>query len=264
MMNELLQNRKFIITGASGGLGERFAWHIARNGGIPIVIARSYDILLKNQELMLEAFGVQAIIYESDLSTTDGQEIFLDIIEEHGPISGLINNAGIGMFESVLDVNFKSIRKMFELNVFSVMKAVEFIYPHFIEHGKGHIVNIVSQAGKIATPKSSSYVSSKHAILGYSNVLRQEAANYGINVMTVNLGPVATNFFEFADPSGKYANSVAKYMLDPDVIAIKVVKHLMRKKREINMPWWMEIGSKFYAFAPSIMERALKSQFNKK
>lgn len=263
-MNHLLKNQKIIITGASGGLGERFAWHIASNGGIPIMIARSYDTLIKHQEHILETFGIKAFVYESDLLTSNGQEIFNEIIEEHGQIAGLINNAGMGMFDSILDADLNDTRKMFELNVFAVMKAVELIYPHFIKQGKGHIVNITSQAGKIATPKSSSYVSSKHAIFGYSNVLRQEAVHYGINVMTVNLGPVATNFFTLADPSGDYVRNIAKYMLDPDVVAKKVVKQLMRKKREINMPWWMDFGSKLYAIAPSLMEKVLKSQFNKK
>ena len=81
---------------------------------------------------------------------------------------------------------------------------------------------------------------------------------------TVNLGPVKTNFFNVADPFGNYQQSVEKYMLDPNDVAEKIVKVLFTNKREINMPKWMDVGSRFYQVFPSLIERLLKSQFNKK
>src|SRR5690606_33540996 len=128
----------------------------------------------------------------------------------------------------------------------------------------GHIVNIASQAGKISTPKSAVYASTKHAILGFTNALRQELMDKSIHVTAVNLGPVKTNFFSHADPEGSYQKNVGKYMLDPEKVAEKIANHLFTGKREINMPLWMDFGSRLYQLFPSMMEKALKKQFNKK
>lgn len=263
-MNRFLKHKKIIITGASSGIGERLSWHIAKNGGIPIMVARSYEKLRQNQVNIQQAFHIHAPIYISDLCSEEGQAVFKEIIQQETSIDGLLNNAGFGLFESILDADMVDIRNMYELNVFAVMQAVQTVLPHLLHNQAGHIVNIVSQAGKLATPKSSGYASSKHAILGYTNVLRQEVSPLGIHVTAVNLGPVATNFFTKADPNGTYVENVQKYMLDANDVAEKVVATLFHRKREINMPWWMEIGSKLYQIAPTLMETVLKRQFNKK
>jgi len=264
MMNRLLRDKKIIITGASSGIGDRLSWHVAKNGGIPIMVARSHEKLRHNQANIKQAFNIHAPIYISDLCSDEGQAIFEEIIKTEKNIDGLINNAGFGLFESVMEADFNKVRNMYELNVFAVMQAIQILLPHLLNNQQSHIVNIVSQAGKLATPKSSGYASSKHAILGYTNVLRQEVSSSGVYVTAVNLGPVATNFFTQADPDGTYVQNVQKYMLDANHVAEKIVAKLFHRKREINMPWWMEIGSKLYQIAPTLMETMLKGQFNKK
>src|SRR5690625_7873825 len=101
---------------------------------------------------------------------------------------------------------------------------------------KGHIVNIASQAGKLATPKSSASAATKHAVLGFTNALRLEAVKEGVQVTAANLGPVRTSFFKTADPEGAYQKNVAQYRLAPDYGARKVGRHWLTSKRETNMP----------------------------
>src|SRR5690606_5732016 len=90
------------------------------------------------------------------------------------------------------------------------------------KRGSGHIINIASQAGKMATPKSAVYAATKFAVRGYSNALRLELRPFGIYVTTVNTGPMHTNFFNQADPTGSYLNKIARWVLDPQVVAKKV------------------------------------------
>src|SRR6185437_3126826 len=80
------------------------------------------------------------------------------------------------------------------------------------ERGVGHIINIASQAGKIATLKSSVYSATKHAVLGYTNSLRMELSDLHIKVTAVNPGPIGTDFFSIADEGGTYAKSVQRYV----------------------------------------------------
>ena len=264
-MNPMIANKKIIVTGASSGMGERFVWHIAANGGIPIMIARSFDKLQAIQLKIKETFQQDAFIYQADLLKTEQVEaVFTQILAEHVLIDALINNAGLGKFAPVQQMEWADVSQMFGLNVFASMRSIQYMLPHFAQNHTGHIINIASQAGKIATPKSAAYTASKHALLGFTNVLRQEAKALGVRVTAVNVGPARTRFFDIADPEGSYVRSVERYMLDPDMVAKKVVGALFTNKREVNLPWWMELGSKLYQLIPGIMEIVLKQQFHKK
>ncbi|HLR40153.1 MAG TPA: SDR family oxidoreductase [Virgibacillus sp.] len=264
-MQNKLTNKKVIVTGASGGIGERLVWHIARHGGVPIMLARSMDQMRQHQEFLKQTFQSESFVYQVDLQNEKETDAVLkQIIKEHGQIHGLINNAGLGIFDLVKDMQWQDVERMFQLNVFALMRVTQQLLDHFSYYQKGHIVNIASQAGKLATPKSSAYAATKHAVLGFTNALRLEAVKEGVQVTAVNLGPVRTSFFKTADPEGAYQKNVAQYMLDPDYVAQKVVRHLFTNKREINLPNWMEMGSALHRLFPNTMERLLKKQFNKK
>jgi short-subunit dehydrogenase len=128
----------------------------------------------------------------------------------------------------------------------------------------GHIINIASQAGKIATPKSSVYSATKHAVLGYTNSLRMELADSNVYVTAVNPGPIATNFFNIADEKGTYVKNVKKFMLQPEYVAKKVVDAMLTRTREINLPRWMNMGSVIFTLFPRLFERLGKKAFNQK
>ncbi|WP_373892707.1 SDR family NAD(P)-dependent oxidoreductase [Virgibacillus natechei] len=266
MVRNKLKNKKILITGASSGIGERLAWHIAENGGIPIMLARSIDKLEKQQRLIEQELRAASFIYRVDLQNEAQLDAVMnDILLDHKQIHGLINNAGVGKFAYVKDITQQDVNHMYQLNVFALIHMTKIMLVHFSQYQEGHIVNIASQAAKISTPKSAVYASTKHAVLGFTNALRQElTADKEINVSGVNLGPVSTNFFAAADPEGTYQKSVERYMLDPDRVAHAIVRHLFTQKREINLPYWMELGGKIYQLFPGLLERVLKRQFNKK
>lgn len=229
------------------------------------MLARSIDKLHEQQKSIMAEFNSDSFAYKVNLQNITELDYTVEkILQEHGQVHGLINNAGTGMFAYVKDMAWEEMEQMFRLNVFALIRITKLILPHFLEHGEGHIVNIASQAGKISTPKSAVYASTKHAVLGFTNSLRLEAAADNINVTSINLGPVRTNFFKTADPSGNYQKNVDRYMLDPDKVAEKIVRYLFTSKREINLPFWMEFGSKLYHLFPQLMETILKNQFNKK
>lgn len=265
-MTKRLHNKKIIVTGASSGIGAQLAREIANAGGVPILIARSESKLEALQESIQKDYCINCPLYVLDLLNEKSVQATVEnIFKDNGKIDALINNAGSGRFAAVQEFSMAEIDQTLSLNVKALMQMSILFAKHLsATQTSGHIVNIASQAGKLATPKSAVYAASKHAVLGFSNALRMELAPSGIYLTTVNLGPVDTNFFDHADPSGTYRENVRRYMLDPRKVAKKIVKNLFKQKREINMPWWMEAASKIHGLTPGIMETALKKQFDKK
>lgn len=265
-VQQLFQGKNIVVTGASSGIGGRLAWYIAQNGGIPIMIARSLAKLEEQKEQIWHSFQVTSHVYQADIMDADAyQTTIINILNDHKQIHGLINNAGAGVFADVDALQWNDMTHMFQLNVYALINGTKLMLPHFLENRQiCHIVNIASMAGKVATPKSSVYAATKHAVVGFSNALRMEVAKNNIYVTAVNLGPVKTPFFETADPDGSYQKNVSRYMLDPDKVAKSIVKHLFRKKREINLPGWMAVGAKLYQLIPGLVERVLRKSFDKK
>ncbi|WP_143521289.1 SDR family NAD(P)-dependent oxidoreductase, partial [Pseudomonas sp. 2995-1] len=90
------------------------------------------------------------------------------------------------VFDYVHTASIDQIKSMFDVNVFGSISCTKSVLPHMIEKGRGHIIFVASQAGKLATPKSSGYSATKHAVLGFANSLRMELSDTNIHVSTVN------------------------------------------------------------------------------
>ncbi|MCZ0067588.1 SDR family oxidoreductase [Bacillus sonorensis] len=260
-MNKRLKGKTLLITGASGGLGERIAYFSAAEGAEVILAARSDSRLKTVQKKITSEFGAACRTLVLDVSRTEEIEA---AFKTAGPVDILVNNAGFGIFETAIEASLEDMKSMFEVNVFGLIACTKMALPHMIAQNSGHIINIASQAGKISTPKSGLYAATKHAVLGFSNSLRMELADTGVNVTTVNPGPIKTDFFKTADQNGDYEESIGKWMLTPDKVAQKVVSAMMTNKREINLPSWMNGVSKLYQLFPSIVEKVGRGAFYKK
>ncbi|MEH7236970.1 SDR family NAD(P)-dependent oxidoreductase [Bacillus sp. JJ1562] len=264
-MNSRLKGKTIVITGASSGIGEKIAYLVAEQGASPILLARSYDQLEKIAQNIQVKYNIDCLFYKLDVRDTDHViEVFEDILRHVKTIDVLVNNAGFGVFANVVDAQIEQMKAMFEVNVFGLISCTKMVLPTMIEQNTGHIINIASQAGKIATPKSSVYSASKHAVLGFTNSLRMELSSTNIHVTAVNPGPIRTRFFDIADESGTYAKNVNRFMLDPNVVASKIVNAMLTPKREINLPGWMNAGSMFYTLFPRLVEKVGGKAFFKK
>lgn len=260
-----LQDKVVFITGASSGLGEQIAYEAALKDATVVVAARSLDKLKVVKENCEKISGKKAYLFSLDIAEPEEIEAtFNEIIETVGPIDVLINNAGFGHFESVLTTDMSIAEDMFRVNVLGLMYTSQLAAIHMADRKTGHIINIASMAGKMATPKSTIYSASKFAVIGYTNALRLELKPLSIQVSTVNLGPVKTSFFDKADKNGDYLEKVDKLVLDPKEVAYKVVKMIGSSKRELNLPKSMEIASRFYTLFPTAGDYLATTLFDKK
>ncbi|MGX6992747.1 short-chain dehydrogenase [Vagococcus penaei] len=262
---QTIQNKTVLITGASSGLGENIAYEAIKQGANVILCARRDNELQRVAQKCrqigsgeVETFVLDVADYQSCqhlLSQLDGQQTTVDV---------LVNCAGFGVFKSFVDTPEETIRQMFEVNVLGLMHLTQQIALRMIHDGSGHIINVASQAGKTATPKSSVYSATKFAVIGFSNALRLELKPLGIAVTTVNPGPIKTNFFEIADPTGSYLKNLGSLAIQPDVLARRIVRLMGSYRRELNAPLMMEIGSKGYQLFPKVGDFLTSTLFNKK
>ncbi|WP_409251269.1 SDR family NAD(P)-dependent oxidoreductase [Bacillus sp. SCS-153A] len=264
-MNQRLKNKNIVITGASGGIGEKIALKAAERGANVVLLARNEERLKAIQKKIQEEYKGKAFIHSVDVSDFESlPSVFQSIYREFENVDILVNNAGYGIFDEADQASFEDIKGMFDVNVLGLIACTKHVLPIMKKRNSGHIINIASQAGKLATPKSSAYSASKHAVLGFTNSLRMEAASSNIFVTAVNPGPIATNFFNIADRSGTYAKNMERLMLDPEAVAEKIVNKMLTNTREINLPRWMNAGSVLYTLFPGVIERLGKNAFFKK
>ncbi|KGA97095.1 oxidoreductase [Alkalihalobacillus alcalophilus ATCC 27647 = CGMCC 1.3604] len=252
------------ITGGTSGLGKEIAFQLLKKDYHVIVLARNEE-KIKQLEEEAQGFNGRILTCQVDIrSDEEVKKIVAHLVKSGHPVDVLINNAGLGIFDSVLDAKTEDIVEMFEVNVLGLIAMTKAVLPYMIEKKSGQIIQIASQAGKLATPKSSVYAATKHAVLGFTNSLRMEVEDDNVNVSAVNPGPIQTPFFERADKTGSYVKNVGKMMLKPEYVAERVVQLIEKPKRELNLPRWMGFGSKCYQLMPTVIEKIAGKQLKKK
>ncbi|MBB5173006.1 SDR family NAD(P)-dependent oxidoreductase [Texcoconibacillus texcoconensis] len=261
MDQRTVSGKRVAITGASSGIGKEIAYDVARRGGIPILLARSLDVLEQEADMIESATNIRPFVYRLDVSD---EQAVQTTFEEIGNIDVLINNAGYGRFAPFVETELSEVRNLFDVNVFGLIACTKAVLPSMLHKRCGQVIFVASLASKVSTPKASAYSASKHAVRAIADSLRLELAHTGVKVSTVNPGPVRTNFFERADESGSYKEQVDRIMLNADIVARKTVDLIERPRRELDLPRWMGIAAKGYQLFPSLVDTLFGDQLRKK
>ncbi|MBD5431022.1 SDR family NAD(P)-dependent oxidoreductase [Lactobacillus agrestimuris] len=252
-MSDSLRNKVVVVTGASSGIGRSIALESAGRGATVVLIARNEQRLNDIAAEARELSGADAFVFPTDMGKSDEIEAsFKKIISSVKHIDFLVNCAGFGKFDTFMESNMQDAMNMFQVNVLGLMYFTRLIGRVMMEEKTGQIINFGSIAGKVPTVKSAVYSASKAAVIQFSNVLRLELMPFGVKVMTVNPGPVYTNFFNIADKTGNYMANVEEFMLDPDDVAWQVVHYFGSNKRELNLPISLAVAAKLYNLFPTI------------
>ena len=148
------------------------ARELTRLDAIVVMLARSEE---KLRQISASLNG-QQVFYMMDVTSSEQvTSTIQQVIRQYGRIDILINNAGYGSFERLVDTDLETMNDMMDVNYMGTVRCIKAVLPHMLEVGSGNIVNIASIAGRIGTAKSSGYCASKHAVLGSTNALETRA-----------------------------------------------------------------------------------------
>ena len=183
-----MNKKRILITGATSGIGEATFKHAVKNGHIVFITGRNEEILKRLAEENPGTF-----YFKTDVTSAEDVKNLLDeVMEKMGGIDVLLNNAGIGIFDKLIDSKLEDWHTMVDVNVKGVLNVLYYFLPHLIE-SNGHVINLGSVASHHVFPESGVYCATKHAVLAISESLRAELSKK-IRITTISPGSVNTPF----------------------------------------------------------------------
>lgn len=176
-----------LVSGASSGLGLATASYLAEMGCTVYAGARSY----RDQSDIIKSAGSGGVLRKVYLDVSDEGsilELVGNIVRKEGRIDVLINCAAVILYGAVEDLSIEEYRQVYDTNLLGTIRMCQQVLPHMRGQGRGLIINFSSGGGIIGIPFQSAYCSSKFAIEGFSEVLRWEVKNRGIDVVVLEPG----------------------------------------------------------------------------
>ncbi len=197
-----LKEEVVLITGCSSGIGRALAEAFVRKGYRVVATAR-------NVETVASLEGPRVLTSRLDVTQSDDIErVMAEVLAWAGRIDILVNNAGSGLIGPTAELDLDDLRRQFETNIVGPVALIQAVVPQFVAQGSGRIVNIGSVSGVTATPFAGAYCGSKAALHLLSDALRMELAPFGIQVITVQPGAIASDFGAHA------ADGLERYQAD--------------------------------------------------
>ena len=201
---------------------------------------------------MLFLSGREAFSYQLDIADPESVERVVEAISaEVGPIDVLVNNAGFGLFENFVEIDLAVARQMFDVNVLGMMTFTQKVAIKMIEAGQGHIINVASMAGKMATAKSTVYSANEICCVRFFKCFTFRIETVGCSSNDCQSRTNPNRILDKADPTGTYLAAVDKIVLDPTKLAKEVVGSMGTSRREINRPF-VGSGSPLYTLFPHL------------
>jgi thioester reductase-like protein len=250
-------DKKVLITGASSGIGLQTALAIGEAGGEVILVSRTREKLEEVAKQVEEAGG-KAHVHPADLADLeDIDRLAKEVLDEHGGVDILINNAGRSIRRSVKASydRFHDYERTIQLNYFGALKLILAFMPGMRDRKSGHIINISSIGVQTNTPRFSAYVASKAALDAFSRCAAPEVVGDGVKFTTIYMPLVRTPMIEPTDIYKAFPT------LTPDEAAQMITDAMIDKpKRKASRLG--TFGEVLYAMSPKTVDHVLNTAYN--
>jgi short-subunit dehydrogenase len=243
-----------VVTGASMGIGEAIARVFAEAGASVVLLSRDAS----RAETARHRVGHTDRTLAMACDVRNREEIDRAIaltLHNFDRVDVWVNNAGVGIRDSVADMEPSAARELFETNFFGAIACMQAVVPAMRNQGGGTIINISSVAGHIPVPFMSLYSASKFAVNAIGKGARLELKRDNINVLTVCPGYVRTDFGKHvvADREGNIRPQSVRGVT-AERVAQAAYRGYRKGKREVVVPWTMIPAIKLYQLFPGLVE----------
>ena len=255
-----IEGKSILITGASSGIGESTAKTLSRKGGKLLLLARNKSKLERIAYTISEQGGYAAP-FPVDLSDAYAiADVAKKIIAGFGIPDIVINNAGAGRWLTVEETASTDVEMMMAVPYFAAFNLTREFLPYMRTRGSGQIINISSVASRIAWPGAASYISARHALDGFTKVLRTELHGSGIHVTLATLGTINSTYWENNPGSRERLPRIDRFNrpLTVEQVAEAILKGIENDAREIIRPRIFRLIFILNAFFPKISERIMR------
>ena len=239
-----------LVTGASKGLGAAFAAALAERGMNLVLVARSTGELNALSTRLYAKYQVHPTVLSIDLADPSSPQTIAEELERRGiEVDLLVNNAGFGLNGAFLSHDPKQKQAEIEVNVQALVALTHIFGKGMASRGKGGIINVASNASFQPVPYMATYAATKAFVLHFSEAIRHELAERGVQVMATCPGPTATSFFE-----GTSTQLSTRDMDDAESVVRRTLE-AFDQKRDVAYPGRMSV--RLTSWLPRLLPRAL-------
>lgn len=255
-MEQTLEGKVAIVTGASSGIGEATARALALRG-VAVVAAARNEERLRELERAVRASGGQVLTVATDVADRLSVEGMIEqAVEEFGAPDILVNNAGLGLSGRVEELRAKDLRDVMEVNLIGPLNCIQAALPHM--RSGGRIINVSSVVGKRAIPKVGGYCASKFALNGLTDALRVEVAKRGITVTSVYPGTTSTAFRDNSRRTRDEKRGWRPPGVTPEKVAEKILRAAERGGRDVYVRFSDRLFVAGATLFPGLTDRVIR------
>lgn len=253
-----LANKRILLTGATGGLGQALAHLLAAQGVVLALVGRDIQKLTALQHA-LRRQGAQASIIMANLAEPGSvAELLTEAKSLLGEVDILINNAGVIDFTAIETQSDEKIAHIIQTNVTATLQLTRGLIAPFKARNAGHIVFVGSIFGSLGFPHFATYCASKFAVHGFSQALRRELVDTNIGITYVAPRAIATPMND--DRTNAMWQASGQAVDDPQTVAQQIVQALIAEKQELFIGQPQSFFAWLNGLAPRLVNLGLKSQ----
>ena len=255
-MDRSFEGMVVVITGASSGIGRATAHAFAERGATVLLAARREEMLGEVERECRELGGDAVAVPTDTTREEDVEKLAGEAINRFGRIDVWFNNAGVGVFGRFEDIPSHVWRRVIETNLFGYMYGAKAAMRQFRSQGYGILINNASIVGRLAKPDSTAYATSKFAVRGFAESLRQEVLDQpDIHICTILPSVIDTPFFQHAANFSHHRVRAAPPVYTPEKVARTVVGLVEHPRAEVVIGGAGKTAVALKRVAPSLMTR---------
>lgn len=263
--NETFDDALAVVTGAGSGIGAATARAFARRGARVLLLDIDHESA-EDHAVAINAAGGWAKSLLADVADRPMLEsLARDIVEAHGPIDIVVNNAGVGMSGAFADMSAQDWEWIRSVNLDGVINGCAAFGTPMVRNGSGHVVNVSSGLAYVARASEPAYVTTKAAVLAFSRCLRADWGRYGVGVSAICPGVINTPIFEATRRLGEQASEAAQrrgrriFRLGhaPDKVGAAICDAVARDRGVVPVGWESRLGWAANGLTPARLDTTL-------